>query len=119
MNTADQFKSARHTPGPWSIERTSRGTFIESIGPLSTQEYAGSSWIDVSEADALLIAAAPELLAELGKADLIISVLLNALSTEQKSECAAKIEDLRIHGAGMTRARERDAILRKASGVPT
>ena len=53
--------SAKHTPGPWEIER-GYGTIIKSIGPCVPDEYAGSAWLEVSEEDARLIAAAPELL---------------------------------------------------------
>lgn len=48
------------TPGPWKIYRYSGN--IESIGPCEAEEYAGTSWLEVSEEDANLIAAAPELL---------------------------------------------------------
>lgn len=51
---------SKHTPGPWEIER--RRSFVTAIGPCVADEYAGSAWLDVSEADARLIAAAPELL---------------------------------------------------------
>ena len=50
-----------HTPGPWEIER-GYSTIIKSIGPCVPDEYAGSAWLEVSEADARLIAAAPDLL---------------------------------------------------------
>lgn len=53
--------SAKHTPGPWEIER-GYSTIIKSIGPCVADEYAGSAWLEVSEANARLIAAAPELL---------------------------------------------------------
>ena len=58
------------TPGPWRIARE-RGTtgFIESIGPCAAEEYAGSSWLEVSDEDARLIAAAPDLLELLIEAD--------------------------------------------------
>ncbi len=54
---------SKHTPGPWTIERNERGTSIKAIGPLQAEEYAGSAWLDVSDVDARLIAAAPDLLA--------------------------------------------------------
>ena len=54
--------SAKHTPGPWEIER-GYSTIIKSIGPCVPDEYAGSAWLEVSESDARLIAAAPDLLA--------------------------------------------------------
>ncbi len=53
---------SKHTPGPWTIERNERGTSIKAIGPLQAEEYAGSAWLDVSDVDARLIAAAPDLL---------------------------------------------------------
>lgn len=51
----------KHTPGPWQIERKGP-LIIKSIGPCEPDEYAGAAWLEVSEADALLIAAAPDLL---------------------------------------------------------
>ena len=54
--------TTKHTPGPWEIER-GYSTIIKSIGPCVPDEYAGSAWLEVSDADALLIAAAPDLLA--------------------------------------------------------
>jgi hypothetical protein len=72
-----------------------------------------------THANAKLMAAAPELLAELDMAGQIISVLLNELTTEQKRNCAEKIDALGVHGEGMIRANERDAVLKKATGEPT
>lgn len=55
----------KHTSGPWPIKR--EGLIIKSIGPCIPDEYAGSAWLEVSEADAGLIAAAPDLLEALHK----------------------------------------------------
>lgn len=55
------MSEAKHTPGPWEIRR-GYDTIIDSIGPCIPEEYAGSAWLKLSEADARLIAAAPELL---------------------------------------------------------
>lgn len=55
------ISEAKHTPGPWEIRR-GYDTIIDSIGPCIPEEYAGSAWLKLSEADARLIAAAPELL---------------------------------------------------------
>lgn len=52
--------SEKFTPGPWAINRD--GRFITSIGPISAEDYAGESWLKVSEDNAHLIAAAPDLL---------------------------------------------------------
>jgi len=55
----------KHTPGPWKIEQDDRGYF-EKIGPLSMGfTHADDAWLDVEEADARLIAAAPEMLEDL------------------------------------------------------
>lgn len=56
----------KHTPGPWQWEKRG-GAFRAIEGPSGpsvavTEEYAGDAWIDVSEANARLIAAAPEML---------------------------------------------------------
>lgn len=49
----------KSTPGPWPIERH-RNSII-SIGPIVAEEYAGSAWLDVSEEDALVASAAPDM----------------------------------------------------------
>ncbi|WP_081075230.1 hypothetical protein [Burkholderia multivorans] len=49
----------KSTPGPWPIER--RKNSIISIGPIVAEEYAGSAWLDVSEEDALVASAAPDM----------------------------------------------------------
>ncbi|OMT68751.1 hypothetical protein AQ764_14330 [Burkholderia pseudomallei] len=49
----------KHTPGPWRIERDR--TAITSIGPIVAEEYAGAAWLDVSEEDALVASAAPDM----------------------------------------------------------
>ncbi|MBC3906238.1 hypothetical protein [Undibacterium umbellatum] len=125
MNAADQFEVAMHTPGPWRVGSSGGvvcDTPIKDGIPGSDEvKYYGGHLIceSMTFANAKLIAAAPDLLAELGKADLIINVMLNQLTTEQKCVCAAKIQELGIHGQGLARAHERDAVLRKASGEPT
>lgn len=53
---------SEHTPGPWGIDRDDRGV-IDSIGPVTWwAKYAADGGLDASDADARLIAAAPELL---------------------------------------------------------
>ena len=53
--------SAQHTPGPWEID-FGYNRIINFIGPCVPDQYAGSAWLEVTEADARLIAAAPDLL---------------------------------------------------------
>lgn len=52
---------AKHTPGPWKIDYGYNRS-INFIGPCVPDQYAGSSWLRVTEANARLIAAAPDLL---------------------------------------------------------
>lgn len=49
----------KSTPGPWPIEHHKNS--ITSIGPIVAEEYAGSAWLDVSEEDALVASAAPDM----------------------------------------------------------
>lgn len=51
----------KFTPAPWNIDRHRNGRTLASIGPLQADEYAGSAWIECSEEDANLAAAAPDL----------------------------------------------------------
>lgn len=58
--------TSKHTPGPWSWQ-TNQANRVSIDGPdgaevVRAEEYAGSAWVEVSEDDARLIAAAPELL---------------------------------------------------------
>ena len=61
--------NAQHTPGPWDWERKRSGAVAALTGGwkdvFRVEEYAGSAWIEISDADARLIAAVPELLAAL------------------------------------------------------
>lgn len=58
--------SSKHTPGPWSwYTRNGHRVAIDGSGGAEVaraEEYGASAWIEVSEDDARLIAAAPELL---------------------------------------------------------
>ena len=49
----------KHTPGPWPIERDRN--YITSIGPIKAEEYAGAVWLNVSEGDALVASASPDM----------------------------------------------------------
>lgn len=63
---------SKHTPGPWSWY-TRNGHKVAIDGPdgaevARAEEYGASAWIEVSEYDARLIAAAPDMLAALVEA---------------------------------------------------
>lgn len=82
--------SAKHTPGPWEIDY-GYNRIIKSIGPCVPDEYAGSAWLEVTEADARLIAAAPDLLRAL-------SNLIETITTPYVSEVETRlaIKDAKI-----------------------
>ena len=50
---------------------------------------------------------------ELGKADIIIHAMLNAMTLKQKSKVAAQLLASGVSPDGMTRANEREAVLKK------
>ena len=54
---------------------------------------------------------------ELRMADRIINVMLNAMTSEQKSKCATQLEREGISPDGMTRAHERAAALAAAGAA--
>ena len=84
--------SAKHTPGPWKIDY-GYNRIINFIGPCVPDQYAGSSWLAVKEEDAILIAAAPELLEylqyavwahpELEKNEKLMAVIAKATGQEE------------------------------------
>lgn len=60
--------------------------------------------------------AAPDiklLVNELGKADIIINAMLNAMTLKQKMKVAAQLQASGVSPDGMTRANERRAVLEK------
>jgi len=65
----------KHTPGPWAIEQCGENTIKvfkatdKRRGRIATIKTKDSSWLELDEADAKLIAAAPELLAVLEEAE--------------------------------------------------
>lgn len=66
-------QQAQHTPGPWETSSNSDGDW-DVCGPDGGDMIADLKGCDNAEANARLIAAAPELLAALKGAEQIISV---------------------------------------------
>jgi hypothetical protein len=59
------MKKLRHTPGPWKITRRSDDYIdpIEQVGEIKPGfTHADDAWLEITEPDARLIAAAPEML---------------------------------------------------------
>lgn len=116
-----------HTPGPWPIDHKIDGELLYCprivVGPAVVHYSAGynSSEQDAAfkaeaEANARLIAAAPELLVELEAARDIIHNALSLMTTAQKSEWGRLNEAAGVEGEGVTRRHERDAVIAKATG---
>lgn len=87
--------TTKHTPGPWEIER-GYSTIIKSIGPCVPDEYAGSAWLEVSDADARLIAAAPDLLRALSD---LIETITAPYASELETRLAIKDAKIEISKA--------------------
>jgi hypothetical protein len=56
-----------------------------------------------------------ELIEELGRADIIITAMLNVMTFDQKRLVAEQLLSSGVSPSGMTRANEREAILKKYS----
>ena len=80
---------SKHTPGPWLIDRNNK-TNIFCIGPCIAEEDGGIPWLDVSEADARLIAAAPDLLDALIDCVAVMESELKGLAVIQPELAYAK-----------------------------
>lgn len=56
----------KHTPGPWKMGKRKDGSWWISLGDFKTgPHFQGDVTVEVTDADAALIAAAPDLLAAL------------------------------------------------------
>jgi hypothetical protein len=87
---------AGHTPGPWRIDRTAR-TFIMGPSPvMSVCEVTHSGNPARTEADAALIASAPDLLAERDRLAAVNADLVAA--AEKLSNWARHLQGLRLSG---------------------
>lgn len=71
----------------------------------------------VEEANARLIAAAPELLSELMAAERIILVMLKNMTPEQRRAADETLTREEVSPDGMTRYYERRAVIEKATGA--
>lgn len=109
---------AKHTPGPWHLE----GDRIEadarySLLPVATV-YRAKGYEAEDAANGALLAAAPELLDELQRAELVIQTMLNLMTTEQKARMAEVLEAAGIAGEGATRHQERRAVIERVTAAP-
>lgn len=104
----------KHTPGPWLSGPPTPGA------PASATIYPVRGRFPIAEvmlvSDAAVIAAAPDLLAELQAAHRIIRNALNLMTPEQKNAWGLKNQQDAVDGEGVTRANERAAVIKRAGG---
>jgi hypothetical protein len=112
-----QIREGRHTPGPWKSKYVGSGFEITSDkGGYIADIFCVARNHTNMEDDAQLIAAAPELLAELEAAEQIILAMLNVMTQEQKTAADEKLTLAGVSTGGMTRYHERRAVIAKAHG---
>jgi hypothetical protein len=112
------------TPGPWAYGEPGfvrTACEMEYAVAVAYGEYGSSSIGSTTLANAALIAAAPDLLAELQNAHQIIKVMLSCMTIDQKLDAAEKVERLDLIGpsGGTTRFHEREDLIAKATGSAT
>lgn len=119
--------SGQHTPGPWFAfaNATCVGGPVGILGNPSGADTAGIAHCGMAlrtgnevQANARLIAAAPEMLDELQKAHRLLQLALKHMSGERASLFAAESEREGLGTDGATRYHERAAAIAKATGVP-
>lgn len=123
MTEATTQTRPAHTPGPWQLKQYLGTTEIS--GPESSGVIVAriADWgvsadsTDPQDANARLIAAAPNLLRELEAAHRIIRNALAVLSTEQKIAWGHLNAAAGVNGEGVTRANEREAVIASATGA--
>jgi len=114
--------AVRHTQGPWAVAwnvpHLEGLTYVHGPGGVDNQAVAVvfTAATPEAEGNATLMAAAPDLLAELKAAHRIIRNALNLMAMEQKIAWAAINERAGVAGEGATRANEREATIAKAEG---
>lgn len=109
------MSDTKHTPGPWHVDLDDHEADIHSgFGMVAKTMGHGKEQDDEGRANAILIAAAPDLLDELRKAHQIIRNALAVMTTEQKSEWDRLNERDAVDGEGITRANERQSVIVRA-----
>lgn len=122
------MSAPKHTPGPWMTddrEPSDQFRYVLDCGghrawiarlPLQTSVEV-NGFRQEQEANAILMAASPDLLRELRAAHQIIRNALAVMTVEQKKEWGRLNERDGVDGEGITRANEREAVIAKAGGA--
>lgn len=117
---------------PWVLGNRINEDFSESVTgtlqEINTGAHSGAIHVVVRMRDddedlpsgiaaANLAVTAPDLLAELRAAHQIIRNALNLMTADQKIEWSRANDRDGVHGVGITRANEREAVIAKATGA--
>ena len=106
-----------HTPGPWfwALDRQNQPTSLMQSGPgnyvicpqadISDYGLSVNPWNDVSEADARLIAAAPELLDAAVELDRLLLVIESAVRFADPTHSKAVLAALKANSAAISKAK--------------
>ncbi len=102
-------KCVTHTPGPWQSKRMNKKLYVQSkvtAGWIAEMQpaYAGNPPLCTSEANARLIAAAPELLEACEKTHRILEIMLETINSYKS------LEDFREYAAAVV-ASTRDLLV--------
>jgi hypothetical protein len=110
---------AKHTPGPWKQEAGAILTSDTSpANPRPCIALLSTAWrSEQYVANGLLIAAAPDLLAELVAAHCILRNALQIMTIEQKTAWGRLNEAAGIAGEGVTRYHERATAIASATST--
>jgi hypothetical protein len=107
------------TMGPWLqhplYPRCLASEADQTMSLLTVDEDGYGAFL--SSVDCRKAAAAPELLDELRAAHQIIRNALNVMTADQKIEWSKANDRDGVHGDGVTRVNEREAVIAKASGA--
>lgn len=111
------METTKHTRGPWRLkgDRIEAG-WAHRLLPVATL-YRIQRHEAEDAANGALLAAAPELLDELQRAEMIILAMLNAMTEEQKALVFRQLQAAFIADDTMTRYHERRAVIERAMGT--
>lgn len=111
--------SAKHTLGPWhrNIKPVTKYPVIFAGRNVHIAKVLDAGiGLSEAEANADLLAAAPDLLAELELAHQVIRNALAVMTIGQKLELGKRNAAAGCDGEGITRANEREAVIKRARG---
>jgi hypothetical protein len=113
----EALMDTKHTRGPWRLkgDRIEAGEKQRLLPVAMLCRAKGHEAEDT--ANGALLAAAPELLHELQRADAVIQTMLGFMSTEQKVHVVAALMAAGIAGEDAARYHERRTVIERATAT--